>query len=173
MDRFRGRDGFDDEFFKELEKEIRAIEKRLNRMLEEQSHTPFTNINPEAFFGNKPFVYGFSLRMGEEGEPEIKEFGDNVRKTKQKEDDYLVDIFEEKDKVRVVAEVPVDKKQDIDLRVKGQALNINCSKANYSRKVRLPCKVEAKESEAHYKNGVLQVILQPKEDENGDRIDIN
>ncbi|MEM4224903.1 MAG: Hsp20/alpha crystallin family protein, partial [Desulfurococcaceae archaeon] len=83
----------------EFEKEMRELEKR----------------------GIKPYVYGFSITIGPDGKPVIREFG-NVKRVRGRpeiieEREPLVDVFEKDDEVIVVAEIPGVDKDKIDLKI--------------------------------------------------------
>jgi len=112
-----------------------------------------------------PFVYGYSLKIGPDGKPEIREFG-NVKPSlagpKVKEErEPLVDIVETNGEIHVVAELPGVEKQDIDLHGTEDSLTIsvNTEEHKYYKELKLPGKVRIKEATSTYKNGVLQVIL--------------
>ncbi|MFQ6135034.1 MAG: Hsp20/alpha crystallin family protein, partial [Nitrososphaerales archaeon] len=87
----------------------------------------------------------------------------------------LVDVFDEKDTVRVIAELPGVEKEDINLAVEGKTLTVSVDAARkYYKKVDLPAEVDAEGTQASYKNGILEVILKkPKaEERRGKKIDI-
>ena len=128
-----------------------------------------------------PFVYGYSMKIGPDGKPEIREFG-NIKKSlkdpKVKEErEPLVDILETNGEVRVVAELPGVEKSDIKLHGTEDSLTIsvNTPQSKYYKEVTLPTKVKVKEAKSSYKNGVLEVVLPkaeaPKKPE-GEPIDI-
>ncbi|MCW4047095.1 MAG: Hsp20/alpha crystallin family protein [Candidatus Bathyarchaeota archaeon] len=128
-----------------------------------------------------PFVYGYSMRIGPDGKPEIQEFG-NIKKSLKgpevkEEREPLVDIVETDSEVRVVAELPGVEKTDIKLHGTEDSLTISVDTPQYKyyKDVALPVKVKVKEAKSTYKNGVLEVVFpkaeapkQPK----GERIDI-
>lgn len=121
-----------------------------------------------------PFVYGYSMTMGPDGKPIIREFG-NVKPTKRptpfgvskpsleakRKREPLVDIISEDGVVRVVAEVPGVEKKDIKLSCSESALtiSINTEGRKYYKEVALPTDVDPKIGKAKYINGVLEVTL--------------
>jgi len=112
-----------------------------------------------------PFVYGYSMKIGPDGKPQIREFG-NIKKSlkgpKVKEErEPLVDIFETNGEVRVVAELPGVEKTDIKLHGTEDSLTIsvNTPHSKYYKEITLPTKVKVKEAKSSYKNGVLEVVL--------------
>ncbi|MEM0198977.1 MAG: archaeal heat shock protein Hsp20 [Desulfurococcaceae archaeon] len=144
----------------EFEKEMRELEKR----------------------GIKPYVYGFSITIGPDGKPVIREFG-NVKRVRGRpeiieEREPLVDVFEKDDEVIVVAEIPGVDKDKIDLKITedGKTLIIRASneERKYYKEVELPAKVDPDTSRATYKNGVLEVKLKKigKEEGKGFKIKV-
>ncbi|AFL66857.1 archaeal heat shock protein Hsp20 [Desulfurococcus amylolyticus] len=129
--------------------ELREIERQLERQ------------------GIRPYVYGFSITIGPDGKPVIREFG-NMRRERGKpviteEREPLIDVFESGDEVTVIAEIPGVEKDKIDVKVSddGRTLIINASDTNrrYYKEVELPSKVDPSSAKASYKNGVLEVKL--------------
>jgi HSP20 family protein len=113
-----------------------------------------------------PFVYGYSMKIGPDGKPDIQEFG-NIKKglegTPQVKDERepLVDIMETIDDVHVVAELPGVEKTDIKLHGTEDSLTVSVDTPQYKyfKEVELPVKVRVKEANSRYKNGVLEVVL--------------
>ncbi|MEM1831296.1 MAG: archaeal heat shock protein Hsp20, partial [Desulfurococcaceae archaeon] len=149
------------------------------RMFEE-----FREYKPERFREYErmegPFVYGFSITIGPDGKPIIREFG-NVRRVRGKpsiveEREPLVDVFESENEVTVVAEMPGVDKEKIEVKVTedGKTLVINASneKRKYYKEVELPAKVDPSSAKASYKNGVLEVKLKKIGKEEGRGIKI-
>jgi HSP20 family protein len=73
----------------------------------------------------------------------------------------IVDVFEEEDHIKVMAEVPGVEEKDIKLHVKNNFLTINAdtSGKKYYKEVKLPTSVEKDSVESTYRNGVLEVKL--------------
>ena len=124
-----------------------------------------------------PFVYGYSMSMGPDGKPVIREFG-NVKASKpmafgpqrprldvKEEREPLVDVIEEKDALKVVAEVPGVEKEDIDLNTTENSLTISVdNKARrFYKEVEFPSQVDPESVKASYRNGVLEVTLTKRE----------
>ena len=112
----------------------------------------------------KPMVYGFSIKMNQTGKPTIQEFGNiepGRKPTIKKEREPIVDVIEKEKEVTILAELPGVEKKDIKLDVAktNDILIINVPNKFY-KEAKLPVKVKPKTSEAHYKNGVLEVNLE-------------
>ena len=129
-----------------------------------------------------PFVYGYSMKIGSDGKPEVQEFG-NIKKSLKgtpqvkEEREPLVDIVETNEDVHVVVELPGVEKTDIKLHGTEDSLEISVDTPQYKyyKEVALPVKVRVKEANSSYKNGVLEVVLPKAEAANkpkGEPIDI-
>lgn len=121
-----------------------------------------------------PFVYGYSMSVGPDGKPVIREFG-NVRPSKRtgafgmpvprleptEAREPLVDVIDEKDNVKVVAELPGVNKSDIQIDSTGNSVTINVETPNrkYHKVIDLPSDVDPETAKASYNNGVLEVTL--------------
>ena len=114
----------------------------------------------------KPFVRGFSIRIGPDGKPEIREFGTKPEAVKAgiEERKPLVDTMETDEEVHVIAEMPGVNKEDIDLNASETTLEIKAEgeSRKYFEVVELPCEVIPESAKARYNNGVLEVILKKK-----------
>jgi len=113
-------------------------------------------------------VYGFSVKTLADGKPIVEPFG-NIKRTPKgpvvKEvREPMVDVFDEKDHILVVAELPGVSKESIDFEVKGDILNITAKtkERKYAKEALLPCAVDAKAVTSSYKNGMLEIKLQKK-----------
>ncbi len=113
-----------------------------------------------------PFVYGYSVKIGPNGKPEIREFG-NVKPSRfgeprvKKERDPLVDVIETDGEIHIVAELPGVEKDEVKLRGTENEITISVDTPDrkYFKKVALPAQVNVKKAKTKYKNGVLEVTL--------------
>lgn len=108
-------------------------------------------------------VYGFSIRTGLGKErSRVQTFG-NIKRTKQgprvvEVREPLVDVFDEKDSIGVIAELPGVSENEIKLEVKGDVLNIETTgDKKYAKEILLPAKVDGASKETSFKNGILEV----------------
>jgi HSP20 family protein len=121
-----------------------------------------------------PFVYGYSFRMGPDGKPIVREFGNVKPSIKggpfgtakpsldvKEEREPLVDAMVQSDTVKVVAELPGVEKSDIALECDGRnlVLKVDTDKRRYYKSLELPVEVDPDTSKASYKNGVLELVL--------------
>jgi len=151
-------DEFFEDIFENLDKEFRDWMRRIERMEEFAEE-----FGERRVYG--PYVYGFSITIGPDGKPIIKEFG-NVRRIAgrpkiSEEREPLVDVIEDKDTITVVAEVPGVNKEDIDVKIKGRTLVISAASGDrkYYKEVELPADVKPETAKASYRNGVLEVKI--------------
>ena len=77
----------------------------------------------------------------------------------KKQKEIIVDIFDEKDYIKIIAELPGVEEKDIKTKVEDNLLSISAKK--YYKEVNLPCSVKEK-IDAIYRNGILQIKLEKK-----------
>lgn len=118
-------------------------------------------------------VYGFSVKVGLGGKPIVEQFG-NIKATErgavvEEVREPIVDVFDEGERLTIIAEIPGVAEGDIHLEVKGDILDLSAEGKDrkYSKEVLLPSPVDAESMETSYKNGILEVrfkkIGEPKE----------
>lgn len=109
-------------------------------------------------------VYGFTVRSGLGGTPHVESFG-NIRGTEQgpvvdETREPLVDIFDEKTTLLIVAELPGVADHEITLAVQDDVLALaTTGKRKYARELLLPAPVVSEGMTRSYNNGVLEVRL--------------
>ncbi len=156
--------GFDDDFINDFLNDDR-IKNDIRRMTEEMMKM-FSNMQP-----GKPFVHGFKVEFGSDGKPKIQDFGNRTIRSPEgssgisEEREPLTDIIEGDEDVAITVEVPGVNKEDIDLNVTRDVLDIKVDnpKRKYQKRIDLPCDVKPKTTKATYKNGVLDIVIKRKE----------
>lgn len=151
---------------------------RLEGMTDEIMRKAFETASERAKV-RRPYVYGFSMSVGPDGKPVIREFG-NVQPSRRgpkirKEREPLVDVIEEDEAVVIVAELPGVEKDDINLHAIEDRLtfSVNTPNRKYRKELTLPARVDPKSACASYKNGVLEVRLKKLETAvKGERISV-
>jgi HSP20 family protein len=101
-----------------------------------------------------------------------------------------VDVFEDKDKITMRAELPGMKKEDINLSLEGNTLNISGERkeeeehkegetyrserffGRFQRSITLPATVDSNNVQATYKDGVLTVELPKSEEAKAKQIEV-
>lgn len=170
-------------FFEDIDEMFREMERMFQREFEELSRRAPKDLMRERVLpdGTKvqewgPFVYGYSITIGPDGKPEIREFG-NIKPGEKRlgrpsisireEREPLVDIINTDGEIKVIAEIPGVEKEDIKLHGTETMLTISVDtpQRKYYKEVELPEKVDPKQAKSTYKNGVLEVTLPKKRGE--------
>lgn len=155
-----------DDMFREMEKmmdeEMKSFTEKIPKEFIKERKLPDGSTVKEL----GPFVYGYSMKIGPDGKPEIQQFGNLKKGLKgppevRGEREPLVDIMETGDDIHVVAELPGVEKTDIKLHGTEDSLEISVDTPQYKyyKEVELPTKVQVQEAHSTYKNGVLEVVL--------------
>lgn len=167
--------------FEDIDTMMKELERAVDDMLKE-----FGQRMPEGLIRERklpdgrviseggPFIYGYSITIGPDKKPVIREFG-NLRPTRptrpwepslelREEREPLVDVFEEEKEVKVVAELPGIDRNDIELHATENSLTISVDteERRYFKELELPVEVEPSSAKSSYRNGVLEVTLAKK-----------
>ena len=174
--RRRSRFPFFSSFFEEMDEIMREMERMLEEMFKGYRETlPSELIRERKLpdgrivreFG--PVVYGYSITIGPDGKPVIREFG-NVKPSLKgfrpsldikMEREPLVDIMSDNGNIKVIAELPGVEKEDIKLHATSKTLTISVDtpQRKYYKELELPAEVDPKTAKSIYRNGVLEVTL--------------
>jgi HSP20 family protein len=118
-----------------------------------------------------PYYYGYTMTIGPDGKPVIKEYG-NVKPallpTSDVREPFVDVLVDDKEKtLKLVAEMPGVEKKDIKIIVEGRTVNLDAEhgEKKYSAKVPIRQKVDEDSVKATYANGILEVRFKLKEDE--------
>jgi HSP20 family protein len=118
--------------------------------------------------GRVKAVYGFSVKTSLGGMPTVEPFG-NVRRTSkgpvvEEERQPLVDVFDEKDHVLIIVELPGVEEENISTKVEGDVLTLSAATGDrkYYKEVVLPEGVDVSTLTRSYKNGVLEIRISKK-----------
>ena len=119
-------------------------------------------------------MYGYSMTIGPDGKPKIREFG-NVKPSLKpeafgltrpslavkEEREPLVDVISTNSEVHVVVELPGVEKENIKLHGTEETLTISVDtpKRKYFKEIQMPSKIDHKNAKTVYKNGVLEVTV--------------
>ena len=173
-----------DRLIEEMEKEMAEAFKEMENTVPEDMYRerrlPDGSVRRE--YG--PFVYGYSVKIGPDGKPIIREFGNMkpgltgedgapLNLTEQREP--LVDVIEDGDAVKVLAELPGVEKRDIRLKATDHSLTINVDNPTrkYYKELEFPVEVDEKSAKSTYTNGVLEIVFRKRHrDDEGTEIRI-
>ena len=128
-----------------------------------------------------PIVYGYSMTIGPDGKPYVREFGNiksarnnNVKKIGGKLDqssqisserEPLVDVNTTDKEIKVVVEMPGIKKGDIKINVYDSRVEVTTSKdaqRKYYKNIELPEQAEIETARSSYNNGILEITFDKK-----------
>jgi HSP20 family protein len=118
-----------------------------------------------------PYYYGYTMTVGLDGKPVVKEFGNvkpNLLPTSDVREPFVDVLVDDKEKVlKLVAEMPGVEKKDIKIVVEGQTVNLDAEHGvkKYHTKVPIRHKVDEDSVKAFYVNGILEVSFKLKEQE--------
>lgn len=110
-------------------------------------------------------VYGFSVRMGSGGKPQVEHFG-NVKDlghgaVVDETREPMVDVFDEEGYLLLIAELPGVDAGDIRFEVEGDVLTLSAVKGDrkYRKEVLLPTPVDVEGATTAFGNGVFELKL--------------
>ncbi|MBI5400405.1 Hsp20/alpha crystallin family protein [Candidatus Saganbacteria bacterium] len=110
-------------------------------------------------------VFGVSLRTAGSGKTVVEPFG-NIKNTPkgpkvEAEREPITDVFDEKEEIRIYAEMPGVNEKDIKLDLKDDILDISAQSGDrkYHKEVLLPLKLMTENLTFSYKNGILEVKI--------------
>lgn len=176
--KFMGRRG--SFFFPDIERMIGEMEREMAEAFKEMERQMPRDMVRERRLSNGtvrreygPFVYGYSVKIGPDGKPIIREFGNIKPGTPgagrpslnlQDQREPLVDIIEDEETVKVVAELPGVNKDEIKLYAtdRSLAISVDTPQRGYYKKLELPVEVDGASARSTYRNGVLETVMTKK-----------
>ena len=125
-----------------------------------------------------PFVYGYTMTVGPDGKPRVREFG-NVRSPLagfglgasnrpliSSEREPLADITTTDKEVKAILEMPGVNKENIKISVHDNSVEVNSDdpQRKYHEIIDLPPETDTETAKSTYKNGVLEIIFTKKKE---------
>ena len=120
-----------------------------------------------------PIVYGYSFKIGEDGKPIVRKFGNlntfpsslTGRFSVSDQREPVVDIIKDVDKLKIIAELPGVTKSDLRITANETSLTIESlsGERRYNQKIELPNEIEPSSGKSSYKNGILEVSFKLKD----------
>lgn len=156
-----------DRFFEEFEESFKTLADSVPHELYRERQLPDGSTIREI----GPVVYGYSITIGPDGKPVVREFGNAspslgrgrfAPKLEVKNHrEPLIDTIDEGDKIRIVAELPGAEKEEVNLSTaeKSVTISVDTPKIKYHKEVPLPSDVDPDSAKASYKNGILDLTL--------------
>lgn len=176
--------------FGDIDDIFREMEEMMDRQFKELSEKAPRDLIREKTLpdGRKvkewgPFVYGYSVTMGPDRKPRIREFGNIKPETRmgrpsidvKEKREPLADVMTTNGEVKVIVELPGVEKKDIKLHGTEESLTISVDtpRRKYHKKLNLPAKIKPQKAKSTYKNGVLDITLPKKKEEKPEGEPIN
>ncbi|MEM1521531.1 MAG: archaeal heat shock protein Hsp20 [Thermofilaceae archaeon] len=153
--------------FDEWLRRTRRLFEEMDRLIDEMMKESF-----ETFKSGRrvigPYYYGFSVTIGPDGVPRVKEWGNirpGVRPRIAESIEPFTDVIEEEDIVRVIVDIPGVEKEDISVEVTETEIRISAERGErkYFKSVKLPARIRPETAKASYKNGVLTITVEKVE----------
>ena len=182
-----GRRGFFEDMFRgfdrmkqEMEREFEEMEKRIPKDLIREYTTSEGGKVREV----GPMVYGYSMTVGPDGKPRIREFG-NVKPSRlgfagftrpeiSSETEPLVDVTTTDKEVKVVVEMPGVGKDKIKVNAYDNTVDVKSEdpRRKYHRTIEIPVETDIETAKSNYNNGILEVTFKKKEQTKGKTIKV-
>ena len=134
-----------------------------------------------------PLVYGYSMTIGPDGKPKVKEFG-NVRSlggggggmtappALTAEREPLADVITTDKDIKVTVEMPGVSKQDIKINAYDSSVEVSTIETaakKYHRLIELPPDADVETAKSTYANGILEITFKKKGKPKGKEIKID
>ena len=177
-------------WFGDMPRQFDEMRREMQRMFEEQFKAIQSNIPKELVReyetpqGGKvreigPLVYGYSMTIGPDGKPKVREFG-NVRSPFRLgatgttsgiepfitgEREALADVVTSDKEVKVVVEIPGVNKESIKINAYDNSLEVitNDPQKKYHQVIDLPPDADIETVKSTYRNGILEIVFKKKE----------
>jgi HSP20 family protein len=170
-DIFRGFDEMRRDMEREFENTFKNIETKAPKDLVREYETPGGGKVRE--YG--PFVYGYSMTIGPDGKPKVREFGNvkspfstrgfSTRPLISSEREPLADVTTTDKDVKVVVEIPGVSKENIKINVYDNSVEVTTTgtERKYHEVVDIPPETDIETATSTYKNGILEIIFKKKD----------
>jgi HSP20 family protein len=184
--RFGKRGGFFtnfEEMMREMEKEMANIIREMEGKMPDEMRRVIRNPDGSIRREYGPFVYGYSVKIGPDGKPVIREFGnmkpglatDKTPISLKDRREPLVDVIEDEGSIKVVAELPGVEKNDIKLlaTLRGLTIKVDNPDRRYYKEIDFVSEIDRSKVKSSYRNGVLEVSFEKlKQEDKGTPINI-
>lgn len=158
----------DDDFWEDVQEFFQKSDREYRRFFERWFDTfdVIENIKERDQPGT--YVYGFTYRIGPDGKPEYKEFGNIPREDSGYEDvpsmeyrEPISDVQKREGETDITIELPGVAKSDISIETIENVLVVKVDKEGrkYYKEVELDDEVPPENVKASYSNGVLDIIV--------------
>ena len=158
--------------FDEWIKRVRKLFEEMDKTFEEIFREPMIEEEKGGDVKHRvygPYYYGFSVTVGPDGIPRIREWGNikpgigRIRVSDTIEP--FTDVMEEEEEIKIIMDLPGVEKEDIDVEVSEEEVRVSAERGDrkYFKLVKLPAKVKPETAKAQYRNGVFTVTIEKVE----------
>ena len=175
----RGRGGFFDDIFKgfeetqrEIEREFTDMEKNMPKDLVREYKTPGGGTVKEV----GPMVYGYSMTIGPDGRPKVREFGNvkrpsgfgikGLRPEISGEMEPMIDVVSTEKEVKVTVEMPGVSKENIRINAYDNVVEVKSEdpQRKYHKAIELPEEADIETAKSKFNNGILEITFEKKKE---------
>ena len=168
-DMFRGFDDMRREIERHFEESFKDFETKAPKDLIREYETPEGDKVREV----GPIVYGYSMTIGPDGKPRVKEFG-NVKSPMRtgffgapvisSEREPMSDITTTDKEVKVAIEMPGVSKQNIKINAYNGTVEVTSTdpKRKYHEVIEIPPETDIETAKSNYNNGILEIVFKKK-----------
>lgn len=154
--------------FDEWFRRMRKLMEEMDKMFEEMFREPLMIEGREGRRVIGPYYYGFSVEIGPDGVPKVREWGNikpgRIKPVITETIEPFTDIFDEGDRYRIIVDIPGVEKDQINIEGGEHSIIIKTEgERRYYKEIRLEDAIDPGTAKAHYKNGVLTIIVEKKE----------
>jgi HSP20 family protein len=170
-DMFRGFDEMRREMERQFEEQFKNFQSTVPKDLVREYETPEGGKVREV----GPIVYGYSMTIGPDGKPRVREFG-NVKSPLRgggsftrplisSEREPLADVTTSNTEVKVVLEMPGVTKDKIRINAYDNSVEISSDdpQRKYHEVIDLPPEADIETAKSSYRNGILEITFKKKE----------
>ena len=159
---------------REMDKELEDMKKNLPKDLVREYETPEGGKVQEV----GPLVYGYSMTIGPDGKPKVREFG-NVKRPSglgfgigpskaqiAGEMEPMIDVVTTDKEVKVTVEMPGVSKDKIKIDVYDRTVEVKSEdpQRKYHKTIDLPLEADLETAKSKYNNGILEITFDKKKE---------
>lgn len=186
-DRGAGRAIVGETIVRDFEEMRRGMERMFEETIRDIDHVPKELVREFETLRGKvrevgPLVYGYSVTVGPDGKPKVREFG-NVRSpvglappSLTAEREPLADVIPSEKDIKVTVEMPGISKQDIKINAYDGSVEVSTTETaykKYRRTIELPQDADVETAKSTYTNGILEITFKKKGTPKGKEIKVN
>lgn len=168
---------FDDMFrgFDEMRREMERGFEDLGKTIPKDMIREYTTPEGGKVREVGPMVYGYSMTIGPDGKPRVREFG-NVKPSRfgfggfsrpeiSGEMEPLADVTTTDKEVKVVVEMPGISKDKIKVNAYDNTVEVSSEdpQRKYHRRIEIPPETDIETAKSSYNNGILEITFKKKE----------